>query len=249
MRISIITPTLNSEKYLESCIASIAMQTYKDIEHIVIDGKSIDNTVEILKKHPTIKWISEPDRGMYHAINKGIALASGDIIGVLNSDDIYADNTILEQIAQKFNETNCDCVYGNIVYVNPHNTSKAYRHWISGEYNIKKFKRGWMPPHPSFYHKKSLVEKMGEYENHFYTSADYELILRYLYKNKANAVYIPTYFVKMRTGGLSNNGILKRLRANRRDYLAMKKNGIAFPFLVSLLKPILKLPQYWRYRR
>lgn len=245
MKISIITPTLNSEKYLECCIASINRQSYKNIEHIVVDGASTDGTIALLQKYPNIKWVSEPDNGMYAAINKGIELCTGDIVGVLNSDDIYAEENVLEKLAEAFKLHNTDCVYGNIIYVSPADENKIYRKWISSPYKYSRLENGWMPPHPSFYHKRQLFKKFGGYKTHFYTSADYELMLRYLYTNKATATYLDKYIVKMRTGGLSNGGLLKRLRANRRDYLALKSNGIKKAFIASLMKPIIKIPQYF----
>ncbi len=246
MKVSIITVTFNSAKYLIDCIDSVRSQDYVDIEHIIIDGKSTDETVGIIRRNESYisAWISEPDRGMYDAINKGIGLASGDIIGILNSDDMFASADVVSQIVKCFRETGTDSVYGDLVYVQPENISIVCRYWKGLPYNRSRFKTGWMPAHPTFYIKRSLIEKHGPYENHYFTAADYEFMARYLYLLKITSSYLPKMIVKMRNGGISNGNIYRRLRANRRDYLAMKKNNIPFPFIVSILKPLSKLPQY-----
>ena len=248
MKVSIITVTYNSEKYLEQCILSVVNQNYSNIEHIVIDGKSSDNTISIIKKHQNkiASWISETDRGMYDAINKGMEMATGDIIGILNSDDILANDNVIELIASEFEKNTTDSVYGDLLYVDIENVNHVYRIWKGERYKRRNFKFGWMPAHPTFYFKKELYHKYGGYENHFYSAADYELMCRYLYKYKATSHYIPSLLVKMRRGGQSNNNFKTRFRANRRDYLAMKKNGIPFPFFVSILKPLSKLHQYYK---
>lgn len=246
MKVSIITVTLNSEKYLSDCIQSVRNQDYLDIEHIIVDGKSIDGTLQIIKanQNSLSKWISETDRGMYDAINKGIAMATGDIIGILNSDDIFASNSVIGNIVECFEKENTDSVYGDLVYVKPSNTDRVFRLWKGVAYKRYRFNFGWMPAHPTFYMKRSLIEKYGSYENHYYTAADYEFMARYLYKYRISATYLEQLVIKMRTGGASNSSLKKRLRANRRDYLAMKKNNIPFSFFVSILKPISKIGQY-----
>lgn len=246
MKISIITVTLNSEKFLPDCIESVKRQKYKDIEHIIIDGKSTDGTVAIIKKNKDhiAGWISETDRGMYEAINKGINLATGDVIGILNSDDILASDDVIGKIAETFQSSEIDSLYGDLVFVNPDNVSIITRVWKGIAYVRSRFNFGWMPAHPTFYMRRSLTKKFGLYENHFYSAADYEFMARYLFKHKISSVYLPCMIVRMRTGGASNGNLKRRLRANRRDYLAMKKNNIPFPFIVSILKPISKLHQY-----
>lgn len=248
MKVTIITPTFNSAIYLEDCIRSVLSQRYKNIEHIIVDGKSTDGTLDIIKKYEAHlgKCISETDRGMYDAINKGIKLATGDIIGILNSDDMLNGEDVIEAIVKTFQEQNTDTLYGDLEYVEADNINKIYRIWKGMPYKRSLFHRGWMPAHPTFYMKRSLVEKYGGYENHYYSSADYEFMARYLFTHKVSSYYLPKLIVKMRRGGQSNNNIKKRLRANRRDYLAMKKNKIPFPFIVSILKPLSKLHQYKR---
>jgi glycosyltransferase involved in cell wall biosynthesis len=246
MKVSIITVTLNSEKHIEECILSVIGQEYKNIEHIIVDGKSADGTLSIIKKYePHIaQWISETDRGMYDAINKGIGLATGDIVGILNSDDILASPDVIRSIVNAFETEDTDTLYGDLEYVEENDTSRIYRIWKGKPYKRSRFKTGWMPAHPTFYIRRALVEKYGGYENHYYSAADYEFMARYLFKYRLSAFYLPKLLVKMRRGGQSNNNLKKRLRANRRDYLAMKKNDIPFPLFVSILKPLSKLHQY-----
>lgn len=246
MKISIITVTFNSEKYLSHCIESVQKQNYQDIEHIIIDGNSTDNTVTIIKKYEAkiAKWISEPDGGMYDALNKGMGMATGEVIGILNSDDMLGSDDVISHIVKTFEEYKVDSVYGDLLYVDQENTDKIYRVWKGKTYHRNLFKIGWMPGHPTFYIKKSLIDKYGGYESHYFTAADYEFMARYLYKHKISSCYLPKLIVKMRRGGASNTSIQQRVRANRRDYLAMKKNNIPLPFIVSIMKPLLKLHQY-----
>lgn len=246
MKVTIITVTYNSEKYLEDCIRSVLSQDYTDLEYIIIDGKSSDGTLSIIKKYESqiSHWISETDRGMYDAINKGMAIATGDVVGILNSDDILASDDVVRKIAEAFQQQQTDTIYGDLEYVDPNDLNKIYRVWKGKPYNRNMFRWGWMPAHPTFYIKRELVAKFGGYENHFYSAADYEFMSRYLYYHKLSSFYLPKLFVKMRRGGQSNQGILKRLRANRRDFLAMRKNKIPFPFIISVLKPLSKLHQY-----
>lgn len=246
MKVSIITVTFNSERYLADCIASVRKQTYNNIEHIIVDGKSTDGTLKIIQRNASsiARWISETDRGMYDAINKGINMATGDIIGILNSDDMLASPDVIMDIVACFDEKKIDSVYGDLVYVDPGNPQKVMRYWKGLSYKRSRFNYGWMPAHPTFYIRRELIAEFGEYENHYYSAADYEFMARYLYSHKVSSCYIPKMIVKMRNGGVSNSNFYRRFRANRRDYLAMKKNKIPFAFLVSILKPLIKIPQY-----
>jgi len=246
LKVSIITVTYNSEKYLADCIASVRRQTYSNIEHIIVDGKSTDGTLKIIQKNAgsLAHWISETDRGMYDAINKGIKMATGDIIGVLNSDDMLASADVIMDIVACFDEKRVDSVYGDLVYVDPANPQKVMRYWKGLPYKRSRFNYGWMPAHPTFYIRRELIEQFGGYENHYFTAADYEFMARYLYGHKISSCYLSKMIVKMRNGGASNGNIYRRLRANRRDYLAMKRNRIPFAFIVSILKPLIKIPQY-----
>ncbi len=247
-KVSIITVTYNAEKFLQDCIYSVVKQRYPNIEHIIVDGNSTDSTVSIIRRneHHFAAWISEPDRGMYDAINKGIEMASGDVIGILNSDDMLQDEHVITEIAKQFHDEEVGAVYGNLEYVSSTNSSRIMRIWRGKAFKRSRFATGWMPAHPTFYIRKELIETHGGYENHYYTAADYEFMARYLYTHKVNARFVDKMFVKMRAGGQSNRSFVGRLRANRRDYLAMKKNNIPFPFLVSVLKPLSKLHQFYK---
>lgn len=246
MKVSIITATFNSEKYLSDCINSVKKQSYYNIEHIVVDGKSTDATIDIIRENEDhlAMWISETDRGMYDAINKGISMATGDIIGILNSDDMFASPYVIRNIVDCFKRSGSDSVYGDLMFVNPRHVHRVSRIWKGKSYKRSRFRYGWMPAHPTFYMKRHLVEQFGKYENHYYSAADYEFMSRYLYRHKISATYLEQMVVKMRTGGASNGSLKKWLRANRRDYLAMKQNKIPFSFIVSILKPIIKIRQF-----
>ena len=247
MKVTIITVTYNSEKYLQDCINSVVAQSYKDIEHIVIDGCSTDDTLNIIRQfdnHIT-QWKSEKDNGMYDAINKGMQMATGDVIGILNSDDMLATDDVIEKIVKYFLKYKVDSLYGDLVYVDQVNTRKVIRYWKGFNYHRYRFTYGWMPAHPTFYFKRDLLKDLGGYESHYFTAADYEFMARYLYRFRISAVYLPKLIVKMRVGGQSNRNIMSRLRANRRDYLAMKANQIPFPHIASILKPLIKLRQYY----
>ena len=246
MKVTLITVTLNSEKYLEESILSVIGQDYKNIEHIIIDGKSTDGTLAIIEKYKDhiAQSVSEKDYSMYDAINKGMRMATGDIIGTLNSDDVLASTDVISKIVASFELKDVDAVYGDLLYVDQDDTSKVLRKWKGGEFNKNKFCYGWMPAHPTFYFRRKLLDTCGYYETHFFSAADYEFMTRYLYYYKVSAAYIPKLIVKMRNGGMSNGNVFRRLRANRRDYLAMKKNRVPMPFVVSFLKPMIKLHQY-----
>lgn len=246
MKVSIITVTMNSEKYLSDCIESVRGQNYKDIEHIIIDGKSTDGTLQIIENNSqhVSYWVSETDRGMYDAINKGLEVATGDIVGILNSDDMFASADSVRSIVDCFETSQSDSVFGDLVYVDPDNSQKIIRYWKGSSYKRSRFRYGWMPAHPTFYIRRELIQQYGLYENHYFTAADYEFMARYLYLHKVSSHYLDSMLVKMRTGGISNGNLKSRFRANRRDFLAMKKNKIPFPFIVSVLKPLIKIPQF-----
>lgn len=249
MKLTLITVTYNSAAHLASCIESVLQQDYQNIEYIVIDGASTDNTLSIIEQYSSgiDKWISEKDGGMYDAINKGMRMATGDVIGILNSDDILASKTVISTIVRSFKEQGVDSVYGDLVYVDGNNTAKVHRYWKGANYNRNAFQWGWMPAHPTFYVRREVVEQLGGYETHFFTAADFELMTRYLFKHRISSYYVPELIVKMRKGGMSNGSLKKRLRANRRDYLALKRNGVPFPLFASLFKPVRKLPQYIKF--
>ncbi|OAQ38621.1 glycosyl transferase [Pedobacter psychrophilus] len=248
MLISIITATYNSEKFLQSAIDSYNKQDYINKELIVVDGKSNDGTLKIILDNKSIinQQISEKDKGIYDALNKGINLAKGGVIGILHSDDFFADEFTLSQVNNLFeNDSSIQAVYGDLQYVDRDYPTQIIRNWISGYYNRDNFKYGWMPPHPTLFIKKSCFVKYGSYDLNYHSAADYDLILRFLFKHQIKTAYLPKVFTIMRVGGLSNHSFQHRLKANKEDRIAMYKNGIKFPLLISILKPLRKLRQYW----
>ncbi len=247
MKVTIITVTFNSAKFLRDCIDSVVNQSYQNIEHILIDAASTDGTIDIIKEyeHKIARWVTEKDNGMYDAINKGMNMATGDVIGILNSDDMLASKDVIDSIVKCFEENKVDSLYGDLVYVDQQNTKKVIRYWKGFSYKRYRFTYGWMPAHPTFYFRRDLLHELGGYESHYFTAADYEFMARYLYRYRISSIYLPMLIVKMRVGGQSNRNISSRLRANRRDYLAMKINNIPFPHIASILKPLIKLRQYY----
>lgn len=249
MLISIITATYNSDEFLESALQSYLMQSYAEKEWVVIDGASNDRTLEIIKSNQASisQWITEPDKGIYDALNKGIALSKGEVIGILHSDDLFASADVLTKVAQKFKDDPAlMAVYGDLQYIDRINPNKVIRNWISGRCSLQKMAFGWMPPHPSLFIRRECFAAYGNYNLKYTSAADYDLILRFLYKNKIKIGYIPEVLVKMRVGGLSNKSLNNRIKANREDQTAMKENGIAIPWLVAMLKPLRKVSQYWK---
>ena len=245
IKVSIITATYNSSKTILDTLHSLQNQSYPHLEHIIVDGLSTDNTIELIKS-TNFKGIihSGKDKGIYDAMNKGIGLAKGDIVGILNSDDFYAEETIIEEVVSLFNKSGCDAVYGDLVYVDGIDTSIVKRLWVSGIYKRESFLKGWMPPHPTFFVKRELYEKYGLFNISLWGAADYELMLRFLYKHNAKASYLNKVLVKMRTGGQSNQSIVNRLRANMEDRKAWKLNAIQPRWYTLFLKPLRKLNQF-----
>ncbi len=245
MKISIITATYNRGKTIGDALQSVSTQSYADIEHIVIDGQSTDNTCHIVERFSHVsKFISEPDSGIYDALNKGLRMASGDVIGVLHSDDFYSDGNVINEVVLKFKDENLEALYADLEYVNPENTDQVIRRWKSGEFNPSKFINGWMPPHPTFFAKRVLFEKYGNYSTELKTAADYELMLRFLYKNRINCGYLPRTIIKMRAGGVSNKSIWNRIKGNSQDRTAWKMNNLKPKFYTLYFKPLRKLTQY-----
>lgn len=244
MKISIITVCYNSEKTIENTILSVINQDYENIEYIVIDGNSTDNTLKIINKYKDKinRIVSENDNGIYDAMNKGIRLCNGEIIGFLNSDDYYANNDIINKIVNKFGENSPDAVYGDLEYIHS-KTYEVIRYWKSGEYKNNLMNSGWMPPHPAFFIKKKIIDKYGSFNLDYSISADYELMLRFIHKNGIKLNYLPETLVKMRFGGKSNS-IKFILRKMTEDFSAMKENGINNPLHTLILKNITKLPQF-----
>lgn len=242
MKFSIITACYNSAETIKDTMNSILNQTYDDYEYIVIDGVSKDETVSIIKEYEPkfrgkMHWVSEKDKGIYDAMNKGIRMAKGDVIGILNSDDFYYDNDVLKDIATAFDE-NIDAICGNLQFVDWKDTNKVVRIWKGSEY--KSFTKGWHPAHPTFYAKKELYDKYGLFDISFDVSADFELMLRFIEKNQAKVRYINRYMIKMRQGGESTGSISKIITGNKNIVRAFKKNNIKvcpFIYLLRRLTP------------
>ncbi len=251
MKISLVTVCFNSEKTIAQTIGSVLEQTYKNIEYIIVDGASTDNTLAVLKQYEghIAKIISEPDYGIYDAMNKGIRAATGDVIGFLNADDVYAGNYVLERVAKAFEkDETVDSVYGDLCYVSDVNPNEIVRFWRAGEFNEKSFLNGWMPPHPTFFVRKSILDKYGLFDPTFRFAGDYELILRLLYKHHISTKYLRFLMVKMRIGGAGNRWLENRLIANLEDRLAWKKNKLRPRPYTTFLKPIRKLFQFARVK-
>ena len=244
-KISIITTCYNREQTIQDTIESVLSQDYPNIEYIIIDGASTDNTLSIINKYKyKIKEIiSEPDSGMYEAINKGIRLATGDIIGLIHSDDIFYSNNTLSHIIDRFNKSNADLIYGNGLFVKFDNPQKIVRNWISGEYNQKKVQRGWLPLHPTVYLKKETIKEIGLYNEKFKIAADTDFLIRCLLKTKLKIEYIDEYIVKMRMGGLSTtpNKIKEKWKE---DIEIFKNNGLP-PYTTLIYKILSKVPQFF----
>ncbi len=244
MKISVITISYNSADTIESTIESVLAQDYDNVEYIIIDGGSNDKTLSIIDKYKDKidVFVSEPDKGLYDAMNKGIKHATGDVIGMLNSDDLYADSSVLTKVANEIKDA--DAVYGDLNYVDRDDINKVTRRWVSGTYRRNAFKRGWMPPHPTFYVKAEKYHQLGTYDLRFKTSADYELMLRFIHKHKIKLSYIPHVLVLMRVGGQSNSSFKNRLAANKEDRFAWKLNGLRPGILTFILKPLSKIGQF-----
>ena len=245
--ISIITPTYNSADTLRDTIESVLSQKGVSVEYIIIDGGSTDGTLDIIRAYGDriARVVSEQDEGLYDAMNKGIRLASGDIVGILNSDDRYTGTDVLIAVQTLFEQGRCDSVYADLDYVKRYQTNCVVRRWRSGEMKIGAIRRGWMPPHPTFFVRKHLYEKYGMYAPELRFSADYELMLRFLYKYEVSTCYLRRTIVQMRTGGLSNKSWKNRWQANREDRLAWTMNGLSPGIFTILFKPLRKLGQFF----
>jgi glycosyltransferase involved in cell wall biosynthesis len=245
MKVSIITATYNSERTIKDTISSVKQQTHKDIEHIIIDGASTDKTINLLDLYghqgPTL---SEADHGIYDAMNKGVSIAGGEIVGILNSDDFYSDSQVLEKVVNAFETSDCDAVYGDLEFIDNNQTNKVVRKWVAGSYNKNLFYKGWMPPHPTVFIRKEVYEKYGLFNLKFKSSSDYELLLRLMFVENIKVQYIPSVLVQMRTGGQSNKSLGNRLAAHKEDYLAWLSNGISPKWYTLAMKPLSKIKQF-----
>lgn len=245
MKISIITATYNSAGTVLDTLNSVAQQKDVSVEHIIVDGLSRDNTLDIVQRFPHVaKVVSEKDNGIYDAMNKGIALATGDVVGILNSDDFYDNPVVLAQVMKLFDDPSIDVVYGDLQYVKKNDVYVVTRHWKSGQYKRKYFYYGWMPPHPTFFVRRRIYDQVGIFNTDLRSAADYEMMLRILVRHNAKAGYIPQVLVKMRAGGMSNATLTNRLRANQEDRQAWALNDLKPFFFTVWLKPIRKIFQF-----
>jgi len=244
-KISIITVSFNSAQTIGDTLQSIAGQSYPNIEHIIVDGASTDQTMQIVAGFPHVtKCHSEKDEGIYFAMNKGIAMASGDVIGILNADDLYADNGVIAKVAAVFEDPAVDATYADLVFVDREDVSEVVRTWKSGPFKRSSMYNGWMPPHPTFFVRRSLYEKYGLFNTILRSAADYELMLRFLLKHEINLSYIPQTIINMRQGGKSTASISNRIKANVEDRKAWRMNALKPHFFTLILKPLRKIKQF-----
>ncbi len=244
MTISIITATYNSSATLRDTFESVLRQSYKDIEYIVIDGKSKDNTLDIIceyepKFNGRMHWVSESDRGLYDAMNKGIRMATGDVIGILNSDDFYTSDDILQHVALEISDV--DAVYGDIHYVDDSDLRKCVRYYSSKSFRRWKMRLGFMPAHPSFYCRRTVYLRYGLFDTDFKVAADFEQLLRLIYINNIYVKYLPIDFVTMRTGGISTSGFQSHKRIIRDHMRAYEKNNIQSNYMLEMFRYLYKI--------
>lgn len=247
MKISVITVTYNSEMTVKDTIESVLSQEYKDYEYLIVDGASTDNTVNIIKEYELkfegrMRWISEKDNGMYDAINKGLRLVTGDVVGIINSDDFYHHKNVFNIIADNFTQNkDIEAIYGDVRFVNPDNLDKTVRYYSSKNWKPWRFRYGFMPAHPSFFTYKKNFEKYGYYKCDYRIAADYELLIRHLYTNKVPCKYVAFDFLKMRTGGISTNGFKANVLLNKEIVRACKENHIWTCLPLLFLKYFIKV--------
>lgn len=251
LKITVITAVFNNRTTISTAIESVIGQSCAEqIEYVVIDGMSSDGTSDIIETYldRISAYYREPDDGIYDALNKGIARSSGDIIGFVHADDVLADEHVIEMVRDKFVNEHVDAVYGDLVYVDQ-DMQRVVRYWKSGDYDHGKFRLGWMPPHPTVFVRREVYQRYGSYRTDFGSSADYECMLRLMYKNHIRVGYIGEIITKMRVGGESNESVVNRLKANQRDQESWTVNGLDPPFGLRISKPVSKLMQYFNRPR
>ena len=251
MTISIITATYNSAKTVRDTFESVLRQTYKDIEYIVVDGASKDETVAIIKEYEPrfegrMRWVSEPDKGLYDAMNKGLRMATGDVVGILNSDDFYTSDDALAVIAHTIQTGNVDAVYGDIHYVADDDLSRCVRYYSSAKFTRRRMLSGYMPAHPSFYAKRSVYQKAGVFDTHFSIGADFENLLRVIYVHRTPIQYIEKDFVTMRLGGASSSGLKSYWQIMKDHMRAYRKNRVWFNPIGYAWRYVEKLTEFKR---
>ncbi len=247
MKVSLITITYNSAATLEDTIRSVLEQTHRNIEYIIVDGGSTDGTLNIIDRYKDSisKVISEKDKGLYDALNKGIGLATGDVVGIIHSDDFYNSRQVIEHVVQTFEAQQADGVYADLYYVNRHDPSKIFRRWKSGAYKHGMFLKGWMPPHPTLFVKRACYNTFGLFNLDLGSAADYEMCLRLIHRHRIRLAYLPEFIISMRVGGKSNASLGNRIRANQNDRKAWQVNGLEPRFYTLYLKPLRKIFQFF----
>ena len=228
VKISVITAVYNRRDTLADAVRSLQSQTYEEFEHVVMDAQSTDGSLELLEElaDKRMKLSSKPDDGIYDALNKGMKKSTGNVIGLMHSDDFFASDGVLELVARAFEDRGVDAVYGDLDYVSAANPDRVIRHWVSGAYHRSKLKRGWMPPHPALYIRREVVERWGGYDTSYQIAADYDAILRWFGRGRITAHYEPHVFVKMRVGGESNRSLERVAQKSREDYRALRANEV-----------------------
>ena len=249
MKVSLITVTFNSGMTLRDTIQSVLSQSFPDIEYILVDGLSQDRTIKIVKEYEPLfqnrlKWVSEKDSGLYDAMNKGIRMATGDIIGIINSDDFYFRNDVITKIVEAFNDNNVQAIYGDVRFVNPNNLDRTVRYYSSKRFVPSLFRFGFMPAHPTFFTYRKYFDQLGYYKTNYKIAADYELLLRFLYVQRLKSKYLPLDFMKMRTGGTSTASIRSNILLNKEIVRACKENGIWTCYPLLLLKYLVKIFEF-----
>ncbi len=248
MKVSIITVCWNSEKYITTAIQSVLSQTYHNIEYIIVDGGSTDKTIDIIKEfepmfNGRMRWISEKDKGIYDAMNKGILMTTGDVVGLLNSDDFYVSDIAINNVVDCFVKNNTDSLFADLYYVKEDDTDKIKRRWKTGA--KKMFSTGWHPAHPAFFVKKQIYDKYGTFDLKYSIAADFELMLRFLEKYNVSSFYLEEFILKMRLGGESNRSFSNIRKGNKEIIDAFKKHQIKIPFYYTYKRWMAKLFQHF----
>lgn len=246
MKISVVTACRNNAATLEDTILSVASQRHPAIEHVIIDGGSSDGTLLVIARlrDKIARLVSEPDRGIYDAMNKGIALATGEVLGFLNADDVYANERVIERIAGVFADPSVDACYGDLVYVDHADGDRIVRYWKSRDYRPGLFEKGWMPAHPTFFVRRRLFDQFGKFDLHYAFAADFEFTMRLLRVHGIKSVYVPEILVKMRLGGATNNSLLNIVKGNLESYRACRQHGLSITPLFIITKIASRIPQF-----
>jgi glycosyltransferase involved in cell wall biosynthesis len=246
LKVSILTVVYNGAATIRDAIESVLAQDYPDIEYIIVDGNSKDGTQEIVRSYgdKIARFLSEPDAGIYDAMNKGIQLATGDVVGILNADDFYAYPSVISEVAGVLAFGEFDASYGDLEYIDANDATVVRRKWVSGAYKVGAFLNGWMPPHPTFFVRKKVYNAHGLFRLDLGSAADYELMLRFVHRENIRLAYLPKVLVKMRAGGVSNSTLKNRIAANRNDRMAWKINNLEPRFYTLWLKPLRKVIQF-----